>query len=214
MQFIDIHTHQKNTSTKVFSVLNIYPNSANFTMPFSIGIHPWYLEEKTISEALKTVEKQLQHKNCIALGECGLDKLAKTDFKLQQEVFSQQIALSEKYEKPLIIHCVKAFDELIALKKQVKPKQVWIVHGFEKNKQLGKSLLKNGLFLSFGKALLQHHSLQELVAEINFYQFFLETDDAAFDIKELYQKVASIKQITVDEVIRKITYNFKEFILK
>jgi len=208
--FIDFHTHTKNKDSAVFSVLNTYPNSVKVTVPFSIGIHPWYLEENTLASDLKNVENSLQNKNCVALGECGLDKIVKTDFELQKKAFVQQIHLSEKYKKPLIIHCVKAFDEVIAIKKELKPKQIWILHGFNKSNQLAKSLLKNGFLLSFGKALLTKAPLQKLAAEIDFSQFFLETDDATIDIKELYEKVALIKQCTTEEVKKKIYQNFKE----
>ena len=140
---IDFHTHTKNSDSTVFSVLNIYPNSAKVNVPFSIGIHPWYLTKNTLKKELSVIENSLQNKNCITLGECGLDRVAKIDFALQKEVFIQQIHLSETYKKPLIIHCVKAFDDLIAIKKELKPKQIWVLHGFNKSNQLAKSLLKN-----------------------------------------------------------------------
>jgi len=214
MKFINFHTHTKNNDAIVFSVLNTYPNLAKVTVPFSIGIHPWYLNENTLKKKLLEIESSLQNKNCIALGECGLDKIITTDFDFQKEVFIRQIYLSEKYKKPLIIHCVKAFDEVITIKKELKPKQIWILHGFNKSNQLAKSLLKNGFLLSFGKALLIKESLQKLVAEIDFSQFFLETDDAAIDIKELYQKVALIKKCSIEEVKKEIYQNFKQKMMR
>ena len=58
--------------------------------------------------------------SCLALGECGLDKKVQTPLDLQQEVFERQLTLAEKYKKPVIIHCVAAFQELIAIKKKLK----------------------------------------------------------------------------------------------
>jgi TatD DNase family protein len=79
------------------------------------------------------IEEKLKDENCFALGECGLDKITASDFELQKVVFKKQIQLSEKHQKPLIIHCVKAHQELIEIKKELKPKQVWIFHGFNTN---------------------------------------------------------------------------------
>lgn len=71
MDFIDIHTHKKQLSENVFSVANKYPVSLDFTSPFSIGIHPWFINKNKIEAELLILAKKLQHKNCVALGECG-----------------------------------------------------------------------------------------------------------------------------------------------
>ncbi|QTD38705.1 TatD family hydrolase [Polaribacter batillariae] len=208
MTFIDIHTHQKSFAENVFSIENKYPNSVDFSSPFSIGIHPWYLNKNNIEEELLFVEEQLQHKNCFAIGECGLDKITETDFKLQQEVFRKQVLLSEKHNKPLIIHCVKAFQEIIEIKKEIKPKQKWILHGFNKNVQVAKSLLKNGILLSFGAAIIKNKKLQKVVSEIPLNVLLLETDDSEIKIQEIYQKAANLKRIEVEKLQQIIKENF------
>ena len=58
---------------------------------------------------------------CFGNREAGLDKLASADILLQKEVLIRQILLSESVGKPLVIHCVKAFNELIELKKRYRP---------------------------------------------------------------------------------------------
>ncbi|MGK0414340.1 MAG: TatD DNase family protein [Polaribacter sp.] len=207
--YFDVHTHGCAAEEKVFSILNRYPNSTDFSKPFSIGIHPWYLHKENIEIELLRVAEKLQHKNCFALGECGLDKGIEVDFEIQKYVFKKQIQLSEKYQKPLIIHCVKAFQEIIVFKKELKPKQTWIFHGFGKNLQVAESLLKNGIILSFGPAIINNKKLQEVVSFISLDKILLETDDSELTIQEVYQKIASIKNIEVEELQQKIEHNFK-----
>lgn len=117
MNYFDAHTHTFSKEENVLSVVNKYPVSENFSHRFSIGIHPWFIKVKTLNTQFTVLEEKIQHKNCLAIGECGLDKLTEVDFQTQKEVFVTQIQLSEKYKKPLIIHCVKAHQEIIELKK-------------------------------------------------------------------------------------------------
>ncbi len=90
---------------------------------YSIGIHPWHIQRENIQKELNLLEKYVGLPNVKAIGECGLDKLCETDFNRQKEVFLLQTAISEKVGKPLIIHCVKSFDEIIYLKKKVQPSE-------------------------------------------------------------------------------------------
>lgn len=154
MTFFDVHTHNKIVSENIFAIVNKYPIATHFTNPFSIGIHPWYLKSANVEKELLFIEEKLQDKNCFAIGECGLDKVTEIDFELQKIVFRKQLQLSEKYKKPVIIHCVKAFQEIIELKKELRPTQTWILHGFQKNLQIAESLLKNGIVVSIGVAII------------------------------------------------------------
>ncbi|PQJ71754.1 TatD family hydrolase [Polaribacter butkevichii] len=208
MLFLDVHTHKIYSNENVFSIVNTYPNSTSFSQPFSIGIHPWFINQETLKEELLFVEHQLQKDNCFAVGECGLDKLSKTDLDIQKDVFKKQVALSEKYQKPIIIHCVRAHQEIIAIKKEVNPKQVWILHGFHKSKQLAENCIKNGLMLSFGAAFIKNKKLQETFLALPLSSIVLETDDNEIDISEIYKKASEIKNISVENLQQKITQNF------
>ena len=214
MVFFDVHTHKKIASENVFSIENKYPNASDFTKPFSIGMHPWFINKDKIEEELLIIKEQLQDKNCFALGECGLDKVAETDFELQKKVFRKQLALSEKYKKPVIIHCVKAFQEIIEIKTEVRPTQIWILHGFQKNLQVAKSLFKNGIVVSFGAAVIHHEKLQNILLEIPLASILLETDASEVYIQDVYQKVAALKNMEVELLQQKIAQNFKRIFKK
>ena len=214
MDFIDIHTHQQNRAENVFTIQNKYPTSVDFSKPFSIGIHPWFIKKESLQNELLLIEEKLQDKNCFAPGECGLDKISETDLTLQKIVFKKQLELSEKYKKPLLIHCVKAYQELIEIKKEMKPTQTWVLHGFHKNSQVAESLLKNGVILSFGAGIINRKKLQEVVFNIPISSILLETDTAEISIEKVYQKMAAIKNISLEELKSEIKQNFKSIFKK
>ncbi|CAL2077016.1 conserved hypothetical protein [Tenacibaculum dicentrarchi] len=212
MKFINIHTHTN--SDENFSILNCYPNSTDFNTPFSIGIHPWFILEERIEDEVLFIKKKLLHKNCYAIGECGLDKLSEVNYRLQIPVFKEHIKLSEELKKPLIIHCVKAFQDILRLKKELKPTQKWIIHGFNKNNQIATDFIKNDCFLSFGKALLTSTKLQEVFLNIPLDKIFLETDDAKIDISTVYEKASNIKKISMKKLQKNIHQNFNTIFTK
>src|SRR3970040_1933458 len=107
MQFFNLHTHKFTNQPDVLELVNQYPQDFVDTIPFySIGIHPWYIVEERIEADLKLIKSKLQEKNCLAIGECGLDKRIEIPLDLQQSVFEKQLALAEKHQKPVVIHCV------------------------------------------------------------------------------------------------------------
>ena len=214
MSFFDVHTHNKIVSENIFSIVNKYPTATHFTKPFSIGIHPWYLKLANVEKELLFIEEKLQDKNCFAIGECGLDKVTEIDFELQKIVFRKQLQLSEKYKKPVIIHCVKAFQEIIELKKELRPSQTWILHGFQKNLHIAESLLKNGIVMSFGAAIIHSKKLQYIVSEIPLASILLETDASDMFIHDVYKKVAALKNMEVEILQQKIEKNFKSIFKK
>lgn len=212
--FLDIHTHSKSSSHQVFAIQNKYPSSDELSTPFSVGIHPWFLKKETFEIELFLLEEKLQHENCYAIGECGLDKAIDVDFDFQKEVFIQQIHLSEKYQKPMILHCVRAFQEIIELKKQFSPSQTWILHGFQKSKQLAESFLFKGIFLSFGEAVLSKSDLQNVILDFPLDYLLIETDNSEVSIALIYQKIAAIKNIEIEVLKEKIQANFNTIFKK
>ena len=209
MKFINIHTHASSGNSKVLEIVNQYPNSFEETDNyFSIGIHPWYINEETWQQELKIIEEKLQLKNCLALGECGLDKRRETPIEFQMEVFEAQLLLAEKHKIPVVIHCVAAFQELIALKQKLKITVPLVIHGFSKSQELAEQLLKNGFYISFGKYLIKNPELESVFATIPDDRFFLETDTIAEGIEQVYDLAAKYKNIDVVTLQQIVTKNF------
>ena len=142
------------------------------------------------------LQQQLQRKQFVAVGEAGLDKLAKAPMELQLAVFKEQVKLSEKLGLPLIIHCVKAMDELLAVKKEFRPQQAWIWHGFRGKTEQAMQLLKKGFYLSFGE-----HYPDETMQTVPDERLFLETDNSSLDIEDILCRAAKVRGVEV-EVLR------------
>jgi TatD DNase family protein len=128
--------------------------------------------------------------------------------ELQIEVFEKQIQLAEKYQKPLVLHLVAAFDELIAIKKRMQITVPVIIHGFSKNQQVAKQLIDNGFYLSFGKYLLRNPELKSVFQSIPNDKFFLETDTIEETLDEVYNLAANYKKINLLDLIEIINSNF------
>ncbi|MDN3677003.1 TatD family hydrolase [Flavobacterium paronense] len=210
MNFFNLHTHKYTGSPSITELVNQYPWEFDGAIPYySIGIHPWYINEERLETDLKTIEEKLQLKECLALGECGLDKRIEIPMELQTAVFEKQIALAEKHEKPLVLHLVAAFDELIEIKKRLKISVPIIIHGFSKNEQVAKQLLANGFYLSFGKYLLRNPELKEVFQAVPNDRFFLETDTIEETLEEVYDLAANYKGMTLVEMQKQIAANWK-----
>jgi TatD DNase family protein len=179
----------------------------------SVGLHPWYLEGVDFELAKQWLKTQVELPETVAIGESGLDKVCKTPWDLQLSAFKLCAELAESTQKPLIIHCVRAFSEIIDLKKAWKPRQIWIFHGFDKNLPTAAMLLKAGCFLSFGMALLRANSrasasLQATPAD----RFFLETDDAGISIDLIYEAAAKLRGQKIRDLELQIEGNFSRII--
>lgn len=210
MKFFNLHTHQFTNNQAVFELVNQYPNDFDATINwYSIGIHPWYIDEENLENELEFINQKLQEKKCLALGECGLDKRITVDFSLQKRVFEAQIALAEKHQKPIIVHCVAAYDELIAIKKQKQVTVPMFIHGFSKNWQTAKQLLENGFYLSFGKYLLRNPELETVFTAVPNDRFLLETDTIDETIQEVYTKAAQYKNLDISKLQHFIAENCK-----
>ncbi len=208
-RYYNIHTHQTGSQADSLSVVNLYDNFADAAIhkACSTGLHPWYLQDA--DESVKQLKEIAALPQVIAIGECGLDKVCATDWKLQLSIFSKQIALAADLHKPLIIHCVRAWEEVLAMLQQNKPRVPVIFHGFNKG-NMATRLTDLGYYLSFGKALMNTDSpAVAALKQIPPTRFFLETDDAGIPISDIYQKAATLLQTEEDDVILQLQQNFK-----
>ena len=210
-KFINLHTHQFSNLSDVMEVVNQYPWEFDASIPsYSIGIHPWYIDENRLETDLKIIKEKLELDECLALGECGLDKRIEIPLDLQISVFKQQLEIVKLTNKPIVLHCVAAYDEVIAIKKEMKIENPMIIHGFSKNEKVAQSLLKNGFYLSFGKYLLRNPDLEKVFTFAPENQILLETDTIEESIYQVYEKAAAIKGISVEEMKAIVFTNFSK----
>ena len=204
---LDIHTHKAEPVSAGKAIINrkLATDALCEGYFYSAGIHPWDLTEFDTERRLECLREQLAEKQLVAVGEAGLDKLAAAPMQLQVAVFKEQVELSEKYRLPLIIHCVKAMDELLAVRKKLNPAQPWIWHGFRGKPQQAGQLIKNGIYLSFGA-----HYSEETVKGVPVGRLFLETDDSPVDIEEVLKQVAKARSTDAEELRQAIRENIQK----
>jgi TatD DNase family protein len=210
MKFFNFHTHKFTNQSDVLELVNQYPQEFDASIPFySIGIHPWYIVADRVESDLEIIESKLLEMNCLAVGECGLDKRIEIPMELQQAVFEKQLLLAQKYGMPVVIHCVAAFQEVIETKKRLHISVPMIIHGFSKNEQTAKQLLDNGFFISFGKYLLRNPELESVFKSVPDDRFFLETDTVEENIEVVYALAAKYKDVNLEEIQKQINSNFQ-----
>lgn len=208
--YLNFHTHKAKT---LFDIQNCFPESELPDGCFSIGIHPCHIPENW-EEVMDSIFEKMKMLKCRAVGECGLDKNSSIPFETQIAVFKRHILFSETLKKPLIIHCVKSFSEIVHFKKNYDITQPWIVHGFHKNEKVASLLLQNDIKLSFGKAILTDEITQIVLATTHKDNFFLETDDCNVSIEEIYEKAAQIRRISLKELHRTTYENYRKIFSK
>lgn len=212
--FVNIHTHQIDGSTDTISISDWFTTrleQRNNLALFSAGIHPWYIDITNAENQFQELKEKAIDTNCKAIGECGLDKLKGPDLIFQIALFEKQIALAMELKKPVIVHCVKAFDVLITIIKKYQNQTVFIIHGFNQNEQIALQLLKLGAYLSFGNALLnvKNERLINIFAETPNHQLFVENDAAVSQVAQIYEAAASIKKFELDVMKEIIFANYK-----
>ncbi len=208
--YFDVHTHSHNKDSKdVLSILNVHENFHQLLDDkfISLGIHPWYLNNS--NDEKLAILKSLAHLPEIwAIGECGIDPNSASSNRNQVSVFQTQIAIAETFSKPLIIHCVRAFQEVLQLLNGING--IAIFHGINNKASIIQPIISAGHFLSFGKSLINPTlSIKESLCLTPLNKLLFETDDSNASIKEIYSQAAKILNIEEKILVLQIEENFK-----
>ena len=208
MQLINLHTHKVKNKGDI-QILNIFAQELTDAEPdflFSAGLHPWHIGKVNPGNCFEAIEKATEQKNMLAIGECGLDRSISTDFALQEHLFIKQIQIAKERNKPLIIHCVRAYSDLQKLKKEIQSDLPWIIHGYQGNMETTKSLIRQGFYFSVGESLLKNESKQTVLQSIPIERLFLETDDKDLSIHEIYR--IAMQSLNMDEqMLTEVIFN-------
>jgi len=204
---IDIHTHKKKNSAAI-ELLNVNRLQSNFDKFVSAGIHPWDLEDENIQERMFKLEDLCNLHKLKAIGEIGIDRAIKININKQLMVFRQQHALAEKHNLPVIVHCVKAWSDLLGIRKELNTKIPWVFHGYNGNLKTANQLIEKGCYLSFGHYLLHKQNVQQVFKEVPLDFVFFETDDSDEKIDNIYKKAADLRHICTENLKMQIQNNF------
>ncbi len=208
MHLFDTHTH--NAKSQFLGIKQLELESETPDSFFSIGIHPKdsSIFENHINELNEKIIEKCKSKNCLAIGEIGLDTRY-DNLEAQEKLFVLQLQIAQQLQKPIILHSVNSIDRILILHKKYCPYCPIIYHGFNKTSALNRIIEHPNLFFSIGESILSNSSLQEAVKTIPIQQLFLETDTSTIELNSIYEEVAKIKSIPLHQLIEEIYENAK-----
>ena len=217
--YIDIHNHGSKAVSGVFTVETLMAHEERRPenikgLTFSFGIHPWHLNNKNHDYLLTKVILNAANPLVAAIGEAGFDRIRGPAPELQVKTFEEQVLIAEEKKKPMVIHCVRAWDDLLRVHKRLRPVMPWLVHGFRGKPDLAQQLVSKGMFLSFWFDFVMRPEAVPLLKSVPKGRFFLETDGAGIDIRDIYNKVSYDLDISVEELKKIILSNFNQFFNK
>ena len=206
----------KKSNSEVLELIGKYEN-----MYGALGIHPENVEEY-IQEDIKLIEKQLNHKKVIAIGEIGLDyHYTKENKEKQKKLLEEQLSLAERYQLPVIIHSREATEDTINILKNYKTKGV--IHSFSGSLETAKIYIKMGYLLGInGVITFKNSKLKDVIREIPLENIVLETDSPYLTpepfrgkrneparILEIAKFISELKEISIEELARITNDNIK-----
>ena len=209
---IDLHAHLTPAKLDGRAIISLSIGDKDFAssvetckalnVPLSIGIHPWHTDEGDTAQACCDLIPWLNLPQVWLVGEAGIDRLRGGNIELQMEVFETQARLAAEVKKPLIVHCVKAFDEVIRLHKTRFPYELWIIHGFRGKPEQARQLLREGFFLSFGE-----HYNDEALCLCPPDRLMIESDESNLSIDTLYARAATLRGMEAEELKEQVNRN-------
>ncbi|WP_163713932.1 TatD family hydrolase [Mangrovibacterium lignilyticum] len=213
MKLVNLHTHFNLPAGQIGLVNHsvLLPFQPTEGQLYSAGLHPWDLDEANGSDWLQQLEEVSKHPQVLAIGECGIDRTLETSVERQIDFFLPQLKLAEKQNKPLILHAVRSYSDLLQLKKQHTSNIPWILHGYQGNIETTKQLARLGFFFSMGTILLNdREKLNQSLLEIPLSQLLFETDENTENIESIYIFAAEKLEIAVEELKQQLFRNYQQ----
>lgn len=209
LDWVNIHTHCPGKGINV-----VDPCLGEVRIPevgqvyFSEGIHPMYMDGA--ADKLAAIERAAAERRIVAVGEAGLDRNSPVPLLTQKEWFGRQAEIAGRYGLPLVIHCVRAFPDLISVYNRYSCPGKWIIHGFNNRKEILYDLLRHGFYISAGCHVMNEESnIFRLLPEIPADRLFIETDDSEFTIEEVYRKAAERRGEELECLKQSVYDNFR-----
>ena len=141
------------------------------------GLHPYYVNQHSDTDLLK-LDQQLSTQDCVALGECGLDyREAQAEKQLQLKFFRAQLDIAKNHNKPVVIHSVRATEDVIRILKEF-PKLTGMIHSYSGSAEQAKQLIDIGFYISLGGNITypRANKTRKAAATITLDHLLIETD--------------------------------------
>jgi TatD DNase family protein len=210
---INIHTHASPRDDE-FGIISCRPGLVNQVTGrpdqfVSAGIHPWEAGAGDAESQLSLLEELAARREVIAVGESGLDRLKGPGLDVQYRVLVAQAEIARRAGKPMIIHCVRAFPEIISARKSFASAPPWIIHGFTGNIQTMQQLITHGFYISFGPTVLNPSGkLAIVIMNVPLERIFFETDGSGGPVSDVYKSFSSSREIEVGHLVKVVSENF------
>lgn len=184
--YIDIHTHHRRT---------------DIVTPSQCGAHPWNAETEDASCDLS---------QCDMVGEIGLDYACGVAREAQTRIFRTQLAEAERLHKPVVLHVVRSFEDVMRILDDYALRGV-VFHGFIGSMQQATRCFDRGYYLSFGERSLRSPKSYNVARSMPHEWLFCETDDKSDPpIEEIYRRVAELRHTSVEELRQQIKKNYEK----
>ncbi|MCL2328228.1 MAG: TatD family hydrolase [Bacteroidetes bacterium] len=192
------HTHKNSPN----AIINTPLGSIDFeeNLHYSIGIHPWdYMKYCENTEMLQHwLQNSVILPQVVAIGECGIDRSIDIEVELQEDLFVQHIKLARHHNKPLIIHSVRAYNDILKMLEQTDCRQPIVFHKFTGNQQIYDSFKDFDCYYSFGAEMFTRVQSVKMVQTLPLEKLLFENDDADVSIDEVYAFAAQKLCISVE----------------
>ena len=199
--YLDFHCHSVKPRDDKFVIHSLFLHEhqdfiEKENLLYTIGLHPWYADKLSEYETIARLEEIVAKKKIIALGEAGLDKIKGAEWNIQEKIVNIHIEIAAKYNLPLIIHSVRAHNEVIKIRKDSRTENPWVIHLFSGSEEIAHDFIRHGCYLSIGHHVLDKKSrIASYLNKLPIEKIFLETDDFTIDIEDIYAKVAGLYKV-------------------
>ena len=216
--YIDFHTHQRFGGGR--EVLNVDALDAAAVewaceagLPFSLGVHPWCADvtEEQLHDAYLRIEQCALADGFVAIGECGLDWVSKVAREAQMAAFERQLELATRLSTPVVLHCVRAFEEVMYALKKSGVKRV-VFHSFIGSIQQTERVVREGYLCSFSPRSLASARTCEAIRSVASSAVLIESDESDEPITAVYERVAELRGCSVEELRQIVGDNYKRLI--
>jgi len=178
-------THRAEWS-KISTLCEKHPN-----LYYALGYHPHFLDYFKPDD-LQYLQTLLENRNaqCVALGEIGLDKFAKTPMEVQESIFTAQLKIAQQLELPVILHVVKKQGRVLEILKQLNFTQGGVYHAFSGSEEVALDFIKLGFKMGIGGVITYPNSVntRATISRLPLESLVLETDAPDMPIYQQEQR--------------------------
>lgn len=175
----------------------------------AFGIHPWYINDAPQNWEEKLAD-MLNQNPAAWVGECGIDRLKNTDTIQQINILRAHIDMAKKFNRPLIIHAVKANNEMSALFTDLPQRTIF--HSFSGSAEWGKFIQQYGFFIGLNFSILRKKNAAEILQQLSLQQILLETDGPYQNIERGVETLPQNLPLLAKEIALRLKIPYQEFV--